>query len=109
MSVIDELPPGRSPVQTVAISGERRAEVIERIRVACAQGRQAYWVCTLIDDSDEVIAQAAQSTYEQLCAQLPELRIGLVHGRLKANQKQALMAAFKAGELHLLEIGRAHV
>jgi len=102
ISVIDELPPGRSPVQTVAISGERRAEVIERIRVACAQGRQAYWVCTLIDDSDEVIAQAAQSTYEQLCLQLPELRIGLVHGRLKATQKQALMAAFKAGELNLL-------
>jgi ATP-dependent DNA helicase RecG len=102
ISVIDELPPGRSPVQTVAVSGERRGEVIERIRVACAQGRQAYWVCTLIDDSDEVIAQAAQSTYEQLCLQLPELRIGLVHGRLKASQKQALMAAFKAGELHLL-------
>jgi len=102
ISVIDELPPGRRPVQTVAISGERRSEVIERIRVACAQGRQAYWVCTLIDDSDEVIAQAAQSTYEQLCLQLPELRIGLVHGRLKATQKQALMAAFKAGELHLL-------
>lgn len=102
VSVLDQLPPGRSPVQTVAISGERRAEVIERIRVACAQGRQAYWVCVLIDDSDEVQAQAAQRTYETLCAQLPELRIGLVHGRMKSADKQAVMRAFKDGELHLL-------
>jgi ATP-dependent DNA helicase RecG len=112
VSVIDELPPGRTPVRTVAINGERRPQIIERIRAACAQGRQAYWVCTLIEESEEgagpaagvtrIEAQAAQTTYEALSEQLPELRIGLVHGRLKASEKQAAMAAFKAGETHLL-------
>jgi ATP-dependent DNA helicase RecG len=102
VSAIDELPPGRTPVQTVVLSSERRPELIERIRAACAEGRQAYWVCTLIDDSDEVVAQAAQTTYETLTQQLPELRIALVHGRLKAAEKQKTMAAFKAGELQLL-------
>ncbi|HWI25270.1 MAG TPA: ATP-dependent DNA helicase RecG, partial [Lysobacter sp.] len=81
VSAIDELPPGRTPVQTVALSAERRPELVERIRGACAEGRQAYWVCTLIDDSDEVIAQAAQSTHETLSKALPRLRVGLVHGR----------------------------
>jgi ATP-dependent DNA helicase RecG len=102
VSAIDELPPGRTPVQTVALSAERRPELIERIRNACAEGRQAYWVCTLIDDSDEVMAQAAQTTYEMLSAALPEVRIGLVHGRMKAADKQRLMLAFKQGELDLL-------
>ncbi|MBX3710699.1 MAG: ATP-dependent DNA helicase RecG [Lysobacter sp.] len=102
VSAIDELPPGRTPVQTVVLSAERRPELIERIRAACREGRQAYWVCTLIDDSDEVIAQAAQSTFELLTQQLPELRIALVHGRLKAAEKQRTMAAFKAGEVELL-------
>jgi ATP-dependent DNA helicase RecG len=102
VSAIDELPPGRTPVQTVVLSAERRPELIERIRGACAEGRQAYWVCTLIDDSDEVVAQAAQSTYEALTQQLPELRVALVHGRLKAGEKQKTMAAFKAGEVQLL-------
>ena len=102
VSAIDELPPGRTPVQTVVLSAERRPELIERIRSACAEGRQAYWVCTLIDDSDEVVAQAAQSTFEALTQQLPELRIALVHGRLKAGEKQKTMAAFKAGEVQLL-------
>lgn len=102
VSAIDELPPGRTPVQTVAFSAERRPELIERIRAACAEGRQAYWVCTLIDDSDEVIAQAAQTTFEQLSAALPELRIALVHGRMKAAEKQAAMRAFKQGETQLL-------
>jgi ATP-dependent DNA helicase RecG len=102
VSAIDELPPGRTPVQTVALSAERRPELIERIRNACAEGRQAYWVCTLIDDSDEVMAQAAQTTYEMLSAALPEVRIGLVHGRMKAADKQRLMLAFKHGELDLL-------
>ncbi|MGN6222300.1 ATP-dependent DNA helicase RecG [Pseudoxanthomonas sp.] len=102
VSAIDELPPGRTPVQTVAFSAERRPELVERIRAACAEGRQAYWVCTLIDDSDEVIAQAAQTTYEQLSAALPELRIALVHGRMKAAEKQAAMRAFKQGESDLL-------
>ena len=102
VSVIDEMPPGRTPVQTVAVSGERRAEVVERIRVACAEGRQAYWVCTLIEESDEVEGQAAQSTYEQLGAALPGLRLGLLHGRMKPAEKQAVMTEFKAGRLHLL-------
>ena len=102
VSAIDELPPGRTPVQTVALSAERRPELVERIRAACAEGRQAYWVCTLIDDSDEVIAQAAQGTYEFLSAQLPGVRVGLVHGRMKAAEKQATMRAFKAGEIDLL-------
>jgi ATP-dependent DNA helicase RecG len=102
VSAIDELPPGRTPVTTIALAAERRPELIERIRKACAEGRQAYWVCTLIDDSDEVVAQAAQSTFEALTAALPDLRIGLVHGRQKAAEKQATMRAFKQGELGLL-------
>ena len=102
VSAIDELPPGRTPIQTVVLSSERRPALIERIRHACAEGRQAYWVCTLIDDSDEVVAQAAQTTFEQLTAALPGLRIALVHGRLKAAQKQEAMLAFKRGDIDLL-------
>ncbi|TAK39614.1 MAG: ATP-dependent DNA helicase RecG [Lysobacteraceae bacterium] len=102
VSAIDELPPGRTPVQTVALGATRRPELVERIRAACAEGRQAYWVCTLIDDSDEVSAQAAQTTFEQLSKALPALRIALVHGRQKAKEKQATMRAFKDGELDLL-------
>jgi ATP-dependent DNA helicase RecG len=102
VSVIDALPPGRTPVQTVALGVERRPELVERIRAACAEGRQVYWVCTLIEDSDEVQAQAAQTTYEQLLAQLPAVRVALVHGRMKPAEKQAVMQAFKAGELQLL-------
>jgi ATP-dependent DNA helicase RecG len=102
VSAIDELPPGRTPVQTVVLSALRRPELVERIRAACAQGRQAYWVCTIIDESDEVVAQAAQSTFEALSKALPALRVGFVHGRMKANDKQAAMRAFKAGEVDLL-------
>ena len=102
VSAIDELPPGRTPVQTIALSGERRPELVERIRAACAEGRQAYWVCTLIDDSDDVVAQAAQGTFESLSAQLPELRIGLVHGRMAAAVKQSTMRTFKSGGIDLL-------
>ena len=102
VSVIDEMPPGRTPVTTVAISGERRGEVIERIRAACVQGRQVYWVCTLIDESEEVQAQSAQSTYDALLAALPELRIGLLHGRMKPAEKQAVMDRFKTGQMQLL-------
>lgn len=102
VSAIDELPPGRTPVQTVALSAERRPELVERIRTACAEGRQAYWVCTIIDDSDEVVAQAAQSTFEDLSAQLPGLSVGLVHGRMKPAEKQATMRGFKLGEIDLL-------
>jgi ATP-dependent DNA helicase RecG len=102
VSAIDELPPGRTPVQTVALSAEKRPELVERIRAACAEGRQAYWVCTLIDDSDEVVAQAAQTTFEALSSSLPHVRVGLVHGRMKATEKQATMRAFKDGGLDLL-------
>ena len=102
VSVIDELPPGRTPVQTVAASAERRNELIERIRVACAEGRQAYWVCTVIDESDEVQAQSATTLHAQLAQQLPELRVGFVHGRMKPAEKQVAMRTFKDGELDLL-------
>ena len=102
VSVIDELPPGRTPVTTVAISNARRGEIVERIRAACALGRQAYWVCTLIEASDVLEAQAAEVSHAELTAALPELRIGLVHGRLKPAEKQAVMATFKNGELALL-------
>jgi ATP-dependent DNA helicase RecG len=102
VSVIDEMPPGRTPIQTVAISGERRNEVIDRIQAACKEGKQVYWVCTLIDESDEVQAQSAQSTFEQLQQNLSGIRIGLLHGRMKPVDKQSIMAKFKAGELDLL-------
>jgi ATP-dependent DNA helicase RecG len=102
VSVIDELPPGRKPVTTVAIANSRRAEVIERIRAACAHGRQAYWVCTLIEESDLLEAQAAEAVHAELCKELPGLRIALVHGRLKPAEKQTAMQAFKDGEIALL-------
>ncbi|MGF1858556.1 ATP-dependent DNA helicase RecG [Photobacterium profundum] len=102
-SVIDELPPGRTPIQTVALPDTRRAAIVERIRSACQnEGRQAYWVCTLIDESEVLEAQAASDTADELTAQLPELNVGLVHGRMKAAEKQEIMRRFKAGELQLL-------
>lgn len=101
-SVIDELPPGRTPVRTVAISQARRDEVITRIAAACADNRQAYWVNTLIEESDLLDAEAAEATAERLKKDCPKLRIGLAHGRLKPAAKQAVMAAFKAGELDVL-------
>jgi ATP-dependent DNA helicase RecG len=102
VSTLDELPPGRTPVRTVAVANTRRGEVIERIRAACAEGRQAYWVCTLIEESDEVEAQDAQATFEALQAALPGVRVALVHGRQKAAEKQAAMLAFKRGDTGLL-------
>ncbi|MBS0192757.1 MAG: ATP-dependent DNA helicase RecG [Proteobacteria bacterium] len=102
VSVIDELPPGRTPVQTVAASAARRDELIERVRAACAEGRQAYWVCTLIDDNEELQAQAASSLHQQLVERLPGLRVGFVHGRMKAAEKQATMRAFKDAALDVL-------
>ncbi|KAA8997438.1 ATP-dependent DNA helicase RecG [Affinibrenneria salicis] len=102
-SVIDELPPGRTPVTTVAIADTRRGEIIQRVDRACQQeGRQAYWVCTLIEESDLLEAQAAEATCQELKAALPDIRVGLVHGRMKAQEKQAVMEAFKQGELQLL-------
>ncbi|EKN6015615.1 ATP-dependent DNA helicase RecG [Yersinia enterocolitica] len=102
-SVIDELPPGRTPVTTVAIPDTRRSDVIQRVKNACLEeGRQAYWVCTLIEESELLEAQAAEVTCEELKIALPEIRVGLVHGRMKGPEKQAVMLAFKQGELQLL-------
>ncbi|NLU15048.1 MAG: ATP-dependent DNA helicase RecG [Serratia liquefaciens] len=102
-SVIDELPPGRTPVTTVAIPDTRRADIIQRVKSACMEeGRQAYWVCTLIEESELLEAQAAEATWEELKIALPELKVALVHGRMKAQEKQAVMQAFKQGELQLL-------
>ena len=102
VSIIDELPPGRTPVGTVLIRADRRDEIIERISEVCAGGRQAYWVCPLIEDSEKISAQAAETTAEVLRESLPHLRIGLVHGRMTPAEKQAEMARFKAHELDLL-------
>ncbi|RUL74421.1 ATP-dependent DNA helicase RecG [Dyella choica] len=102
ISAIDELPPGRTPVQTIAISNARRNEVIERIRAACVEGRQAYWVCTLIEESEQLRAQAAEAAHAELSHALAELQVGLIHGRMKPKEKQAVMDAFKTGELSLL-------
>ncbi|SIS42133.1 ATP-dependent DNA helicase RecG [Neptunomonas antarctica] len=101
-SVIDELPPGRTPVNTVVIADSRRDQVIERVRVACAAGRQAYWVCTLIEESESLQCQAVEVAEIMLKEQLPELRIGLVHGRMKSKDKAEVMQRFKAAELDLL-------
>ena len=102
-SVIDELPPGRTPVTTVVLPDTRRADVIERVRTACKEnGRQAYWVCTLIDESEVLQCQAAEDAAVTLRTALPDLKVGLVHGRLKAAEKAQVMADFKAGDLDLL-------
>ena len=102
-SIIDELPPGRTPITTVVISEERRAEIVQRVYQACKnEKRQAYWVCTLIDESEVLEAQAAAAIAEDLQRALPDLRIGLVHGRMKPQEKQAIMAEFKAANLDLL-------
>lgn len=101
-SVIDELPPGRTPIETVVVPDTRREQVVERIRAACASGRQAYWVCTLIEESETLQAQAAQDTALQLQAALPELKIGLIHGRMKSAEKVQVMTRFHARELHVL-------
>jgi ATP-dependent DNA helicase RecG len=101
-SVIDELPPGRTPVETVVLSNLRRNDVIARVRAACSAGRQAYWVCTLIEESDVLEAQAAEVTAGELQLMLPELAIGLIHGRLKPREKLEVMSAFKAGDIDLL-------
>jgi ATP-dependent DNA helicase RecG len=102
LSVIDELPPGRTPVTTVAVPDSRRAEVIDRVRDACAQGRQAYWVCTLIEESEALQCQAAEDTAEALAGLLPGLRVGLVHGRLKATERELVMGELAQGALDLL-------
>ncbi len=101
-SIIDELPPGRTPVNTVVMGDDRRQQVIQRVRAACLEGRQAYWVCTLIEESEALQCQAAEVTAEELQKLLPELSIGLIHGRMKPTEKAEIMDAFKSGALHLL-------
>ncbi len=102
LSVIDELPPGRKPVETRIMSDARRSELIARLRDWIGRGRQVYWVCTLIESSDSLAAEDAEETARRLAAELPGVRIGLVHGRMKGSAKEAVMAAFKAGEIDLL-------
>lgn len=101
-SVIDELPPGRTAVKTSVLPDSRRAEIIARVKLSSGKGNQIYWVCTLIEESEALQCQAAQDTASELEAVLPELRIGLVHGRLSAKEKQSVMQAFKQGKIDLL-------
>ena len=102
ISVIDEMPPGRTPVQTVVVTEQRRAEIVARILSACRAGRQVYWVCPLIEESEELRYQAAEETAAVLAEALPELRVGLVHGRMPPAKKDQVMHAFKAGQIQVL-------
>jgi ATP-dependent DNA helicase RecG len=101
-SVIDELPPGRTPVNTVVIDNTRRQQIVERVHSVCERSQQVYWVCTLIEESEALQAQAAEAVWAELCTALPELNVGLIHGRLKPADKAAIMQAFKANEIQLL-------
>jgi len=102
VSVIDELPPGRQPVVTKLITDSRRHEVVQRIREACRAGQQAYWVCPLIEESEALQLKTALETHAALAAEFPELRVGLVHGRMRPEEKAEAMSAFAAGSVHLL-------
>ena len=102
VSIIDELPPGRTPIRTVVLPDSRRDEVVARVEAACRSGRQAYWVCPLIDESEDLPHQAAEETAAALAAALPSVRIGLVHGRMSGPRKDRVMTAFKQGQLDLL-------
>ncbi|MEG0347805.1 MAG: ATP-dependent DNA helicase RecG [Acinetobacter sp.] len=101
-SIIDELPPGRTPIQTVTIPLDRREQVLQRIASNCREGKQAYWVCTLVEQSETLDAQAAEATYQEIKERFPDINIGLVHGKMKADEKQAVMQAFKDNQLQLL-------
>ncbi len=101
-SILDELPPGRKPVQTAVMAEDRRDELMRRIREACGGGRQAYWVCTLVEESEALQCEAAESAWDRLRRSLPELEVGLVHGRMKASDKDHVMRRFKNGEIQLL-------
>ncbi|USA52276.1 ATP-dependent DNA helicase RecG [Acinetobacter sp. C32I] len=101
-SIIDELPPGRTPIQTVTIPLERREQVLQRIASNCREGKQAYWVCTLVEQSETLDAQAAEATYQEIKERFPDINIGLVHGKMKADEKQSVMQAFKDNQSQLL-------
>ncbi len=102
ISVIDELPPGRKSVRTVVMSNQRRPEIVQRVATACANGQQAYWVCTLIEETDTIEAKAAEEVAENLRNELHNIKVGLIHGRMKSADKQQVMDAFKAGRINLL-------
>ncbi|GAB4187192.1 MAG: ATP-dependent DNA helicase RecG [Wenzhouxiangellaceae bacterium] len=102
ISSIDERPPGRQPIKTVVIDSQRRDQVIQRVALACRQGRQAYWVCTLVEDNEEIPAQAAENTFTELQQQLSDLNVGLVHGKMKPADKERQMSAFRDGQIQLL-------
>lgn len=102
VTILDELPPGRTPIKTRLVADSRREDVVGFVRKHIEEGRQAYWVCPLIEESEALQLQTAQDTHEQLAADLPDLKIGLVHGRLKADEKQQVMAAFAAGDINVL-------
>lgn len=102
ISIIDELPPGRTPISTSILSQNKRDLIIDRLRVAIQEGKQIYWVCTLIEESEKLQCMAATNTAQQLQEQLHNVQVGLIHGRMKATEKEATMAAFKSGAIHLL-------
>ncbi len=102
VSVIRELPPGRQPVQTVALSDQRRGDVVDRVRQACAEKRRAYWVCPLIEESDLLEARSAEATFEMLRSALPDVKVGLIHGRMKPDEKDKIMKAFATGRSQVL-------
>lgn len=102
VSVIDELPPGRTPIVTKLVSDERRDEILQRVREACMAGSQAYWVCPLIEESEALQLQTANDTFAYMQATFPELKVGLVHGRMKPAEKQAIMSLFSTGDIQLL-------
>jgi ATP-dependent DNA helicase RecG len=102
VSVIDQMPPGRTPVVTKLVSQKRRAEIVERARKLCAGGAQVYWVCPLIEESEKLELQTAVALHAELTSSLPELRVGLLHGRMKPDEKAATMTAFVRGEVDVL-------
>ena len=108
-SVIDELPAGRRPVTTTVMASDRRSDVVARVASACEAGTQAYWVCTLIEESEVLECQAAEETFKELGAELSPLRVGLVHGRLSPAEKERVMTAFKTGEIELLVAQEQHL
>jgi ATP-dependent DNA helicase RecG len=102
VSIIRELPPGRQPVRTVALSDQRRNEVVKRVKDACAEGRRAFWVCPLVEDSEVIQSQAAESTHDMLKETLRGISVGLIHGRMSAEEKEKTMKAFADGRIQVL-------